>query len=412
MNSKNIDKDYCYILDIREFPDIPDTGELMDILMDEYRLDSEFDDRYRLKVYAYSDSQLSKLENMMQDYGASDNYIDNVINGINENKNIKFNMRHGINNCRRDLVLRKKDGCGCGRRMNESHGSKFNRGYSRRADILNEWEREYDVVDNSDLDDMLSLFESADKNACKCRYKGKMISKMDKAAKRDAKAEVREEIKELKKQIKEVTKAGKSTKALEAKLEKLQNILDCLMGKCDSDVVNESISLRFARRGRLFESEEDDEPADDEPADDEPADDEPADNEPADNSDDNNEDEYEDVEMKAVVLTVLKKDIDKVKEELVEAGISEEHIDMPECDDKEDDDECEIRVDAEAVAELSEYLKTKGIDLEEEIGGEIVNDAEEDAVEDEVADQEDDDTSAEGDEEADFSDEDFDEIFK
>lgn len=418
----NENDEFCYVLDIREFDDIPDTGELMDILMDEYRLDAEFNDRYTLNVYAYNDAQVDKLERMMNDYGASDEYINLVLTGeIKENKNINFNMKHGINECRRNLVLRKKDGCGCGSRINERYNETFDDRWDDEFDD-DRWDEEWDeeddldeTVDNSDLDDLYhSLFESEENAACKCRYKGKLISKMDKNAKRDAKVEVREEIKNLKKQIKEAAKAGKSTKAMDAKLEKLEHVLDCLMGKCEADKVNESISDRFASRRRLFESEED-ETEDDKPADEEPVDDEkPVEDEPADDTKNDNEEEYEDVEMKAVVLTVLKKDLDKVKEELVDAGISEDNIDMPDCEDAKDDDECEIRIDAEAVAELAEYLKGKGIDLEEEIGGEIVDTAEEDAVEDEVEKEEGSDEEPADDtaEEPEFDESNFDDIFK
>ena len=418
----NENDEFCYVLDIREFDDIPDTGELMDILMDEYRLDAEFNDRYTLNVYAYNDAQVDKLERMMNDYGASDEYINLVLTGeIKENKNINFNMKHGINECRRNLVLRKKDGCGCGSRINERYNETFDDRWDDEFDD-DRWDEEWDeeddldeTVDNSDLDDLYhSLFESEENAACKCRYKGKLISKMDKNAKRDAKVEVREEIKNLKKQIKEAAKAGKSTKAMDAKLEKLEHVLDCLMGKCEADKVNESISDRFASRRRLFESEED-ETEDDKPADEEPVDDEKAvEDEPADDTKNDNEEEYEDVEMKAVVLTVLKKDLDKVKEELVDAGISEDNIDMPDCEDAKDDDECEIRIDAEAVAELAEYLKGKGIDLEEEIGGEIVDTAEEDAVEDEVEKEEGSDEEPADDtaEEPEFDESNFDDIFK
>lgn len=512
----NENDEFCYVLDIREFDDIPDTGELMDILMDEYRLDAKFNDRYTLNVYAYNDAQVDKLERMMNDYGASDEYINLVLTGeIKENKNINFNMKHGINECRRNLVLRKKDGCGCGRKLNENKSLyntkeeileefesfirekiqswvnskrdtiedmeklsyEFDTAEEHFSDIFDQWveynninknvannidwseysnlidkcvenEIEYvsnkyecwdydeedddrwdeewddeddldETVDNSDLDDLYhSLFESEEKAACKCRYKGKLISKMDKNAKRDAKVEVREEIKNLKKQIKEAAKAGKSTKAMDAKLEKLEHVLDCLMGKCEADKVNESISDRFASRRRLFESEEDEtedeKPTEDEPVDDDkPVEDEPVDDAKADDNADN-EEEYEDVEMKAVVLTVLKKDLDKVKEELVDAGISEDNIDMPDCEDAKDDDECEIRIDAEAVAELAEYLKGKGIDLEEEIGGEIVDTAEEDAVEDEVEKEEGSDEEPADDttEEPEFDESNLDDIFK
>ena len=480
----NENDEFCYVLDIREFDDIPDTGELMDILMDEYRLDAEFNDRYTLNVYAYNDVQVDKLERMMNDYGASDEYINLVLTGeIKENKNINFNMKHGINESRipaysssvdyvnptkeelesqlandvldfetvfnfdeypsedfiRDIMFAileytdpedlddesyeiVKAGIIDGiNEFVEEHQDEYNEYINDEDDDRwdEEWDEEDDLeetVDNSDLDDLYhSLFESEENAACKCRYKGKLISKMDKNAKRDAKVEVREEIKNLKKQIKEAAKAGKSTKAMDAKLEKLEHVLDCLMGKCEADKVNESISDRFASRRRLFESEED-ETEDDKPADvEEPAEDEkPVEDEPADDAKADNEEEYEDVEMKAVILTVLKKDLDKVKEELVDAGISEDNIDMPDCEDAKDDDECEIRIDAEAVAELAEYLKGKGIDLEEEIGGEIVDTAEEDAVEDEVekgegSDEEPADDTAE---EPEFDESNFDDIFK
>jgi DNA gyrase/topoisomerase IV subunit B len=45
------------------------------------------------------------------------------------------------------------------------------------------------------------------------------------------------------------------------------------------------------------------------------------------------------------------------------------------------DGETEIRIDVNSISELKDYLSKKGIDLEEEIGGEIVSDDDEEGSE-------------------------------
>jgi K(+)-stimulated pyrophosphate-energized sodium pump len=59
----------------------------------------------------------------------------------------------------------------------------------------------------------------------------------------------------------------------------------------------------------------------------------------------------------------------------VEAGIPEDGIEI--LDGEDDDENAKLRVDADHALELKDYLKGKGIDLEEKIGGEIVDDSEE-----------------------------------
>lgn len=170
----------------------------------------------------------------------------------------------------------------------------------------------------------------------------------------------------------------------------------------DSDIednANESVAERFARLRKMFESDDDsdDESDDDSDGDsDDDSDDETEnDNEGSDDTSDENSEEDEDEEMKAVIITVKKGDEDKCKDELIDAGISEDDIEILEAD--EDDDNIDIRIDVNAVMELKDYLSKKGIDLEEEIGGEIVSD--EDS---EDSDEENDDENKEDDNEEEF----------
>ena len=160
----------------------------------------------------------------------------------------------------------------------------------------------------------------------------------------------------------------------------------------DDDMsANESVANRFARLRELFESEsdeisdkdvtegEDEESEDDDNASDESQDDEKSEDDNSDNAEDtedekSEEDEEEDEEMRAVALTVKTEDVDKCKEELIDAGIAEDDIEV--LDDN--DGETQIRVDVNSIMELKDYLEKKGIDLEEEIGGEIVSDEDDD----------------------------------
>ena len=170
------------------------------------------------------------------------------------------------------------------------------------------------------------------------------------------------------------------------------------------DNANESVAERFARLRKMFESDDDsdDESDDDSDGDsDDDSDDETEnDNEGSDetsdeNSEEDKDEEDKDEEMKAVIITVKKGDEDKCKDELIDAGISEDDIEILEAD--EDDDNIDIRIDVNAVMELKDYLSKKGIDLEEEIGGEIVSD--EDS---EDSDEENDDENKEDDNEEEF----------
>ena len=68
-------------------------------------------------------------------------------------------------------------------------------------------------------------------------------------------------------------------------------------------------------------------------------------------------------------------EIEKVNQNLIDAGIPEEHIQM--IPDEEDPKQGKIRVDADDAIILKEYLATLGIDLEEEIGAELIADEEE-----------------------------------
>lgn len=380
-------EDFAYYVDVKKLKGMPDEGEFIDILFDDYRLDAEFYDKNIVKIYAPSNRSIEKLEDILLSYGASEEYINSVIEKTNIHENKKFiykNMKHGFNE--RRLM---------NRRLNESF-----RGVRRPS---------YEINMFGDFDPIFEAAEPAkDKKECNCRYKGKMISKMDKTAKRQAKDDIRAEISELKKTIKDAKKAGKSTKAMEAKLEKLQYTLDCLMGKCEK--VNESVISSFRSRRRLFESDDENENDDNDDllnSDDENSDN--LDDEAIDNSADD-KDEYEDVEMKAVVLTVLKKNVDTVKNAMTEAGVNEDDINIDEMDDDaSDDDKVDIRVEVNSIDALTKYLESVGINLEDELGGEVVSSGDEDDSDNSDEDNSDDSNANDSDDE--FSDADFDDLF-
>lgn len=381
--------DFAYYVNINSVPEIPDVGELMDILFDDYALDSEYYDDDIVKVYAPSNNAVRKLEKFLKLYGVDIDVISNIINKNDVYENKKYfnnkNMKRSINESK---LMR--------RRMNESLResnsiSRFNR-YDRILET-------YEVNMFGDFDPIFEAEE--DKNAkdnCKCRYNGKLISKMSKAEKMEAKKEIREEIKDLKAEIKNLAKSGKSTKMADKKLEKLENILGCLMGKCEKMNESDSVSASFMRRRRLFESEDDNkniENSDDSVE-------EPTE-EPTEEKTDDKE-EYEDVEMKAIVLTVLKKNVETVKSAMIEAGVSEDDINVDEMDDDaSDDDKVDIRVDVNSIDALKTYLESVGINLEEELDGEIIDGNNDEADDNDSEDNKDSDD--------DFSGDDFDDLF-
>jgi hypothetical protein len=167
---------------------------------------------------------------------------------------------------------------------------------------------------------------------------------------------------------------------------------------------SESVSSRFSRYRRLYEADDDDMSnlfGGDE-SDDEDADKDDADDKDTDDADDSEDGDDEDVPMTAVILTVSKDDAEKCKDELVDAGIDEDMIEI--LDGDEDEDTSEIKVDVDAVDELKTYLDKKGINLEDEIGGEIVSD-------EDSEDGEDKDSDKDGEEEEDDDNTDFGDLF-
>lgn len=152
----------------------------------------------------------------------------------------------------------------------------------------------------------------------------------------------------------------------------------------DEEEAYESVAEKFARYRKLYESEsdEDDEKASADESDTDTeegaeekdkADEEPTKDDVSVDDSDTAEEETEDVPMTAIVLTVKKDDVSKCKEELVDAGIPEDAITEIEEDDEESENG-KIKVDADYALELKDYLAGKGIDLEEKIGGEIIDD--------------------------------------
>ena len=184
--------------------------------------------------------------------------------------------------------------------------------------------------------------------------------------------------------------------------------------------VQESVASRFARYRRMYENlneaEDENEKEDDKSSedsidfsfDDSDASSEEEPKNDKNDSEDNTEEEDEDVPMTAVVITVAKDDAEKCKDEMVDSGIDEDDIEILDSDD--DDDTTEIKIDANSVMALKDYLKGKGIDLEEKIGGEIVDDSDED--EDEKEDSKDsEDTDSSDDNLGDFTEDDLDDLF-
>ena len=185
-------------------------------------------------------------------------------------------------------------------------------------------------------------------------------------------------------------------------------------------IVGESVSSKFAKYRKLYEDasdvlnekgeEEDDDFSDifgDDKEDDEASDKGDEDSEGKEDKDADSDD-TEDVPMTAVLLTVNKEDADKCKDEMIDAGIAEDDIEILDAEDGEDT--VKIKIDVNSVHELKDYLSGKGIDLEEKIGGEIIDD-EEGEEKDKDDDSKDDKEKKDGDEEDSFDDIDFGDIF-
>ena len=180
-------------------------------------------------------------------------------------------------------------------------------------------------------------------------------------------------------------------------------------------IVGESVSSKFAKYRKLYEDASDvlnEKGEEDDDFSDIFGDDEAADKGDEDTEDkedkDADSDDTEDVPMTAVLLTVNKEDADKCKDEMIDAGIAEDDIEILDAED--DEDTVKIKIDVNSVHELKDYLSGKGIDLEEKIGGEIIDD-EEGEKKDKDDKSKDDKEKKDGDEEDSFDDIDFGDIF-
>lgn len=215
----------------------------------------------------------------------------------------------------------------------------------------------------------------------------------------DKKAQLSDQKKNLRSE-KDERKAARIQKLID----KIQNEIDMIKNEISfrkKNKMNESVRSRFGRYRRVFESDSDDDKDDDSFEDmfKDLRDDNDTDN--TDDTDDDDkkgsDDADEDVPMTAVLVKVAKEDVDKAKRQMIEAGVEEDDIDVVDNDD--DDEDVEIKVDANSIMALKDWLDTKGIDLEDKLGGEIV-----------PPESDDDDKSAD-EKEPDFDDMDFDDIF-
>ena len=188
-------------------------------------------------------------------------------------------------------------------------------------------------------------------------------------------------------------------------VDKLQNEIDMIKNEISfrkKNKMNESVRSRFGRYRRVFESDGDDDKSGDgfEDMFKDIEDDDPDAGKKDDDSDkkSGDSDDNDEVPMTAVLVKVAKEDVDKAKRQMIEAGVEEDDIDVVDNDD-DDDEDVEIKVDANSIMALKDWLDTKGVDLEEKLGGEI------------VPPESDDDDKGSGDKEPDFDDMDFDDIF-
>lgn len=82
------------------------------------------------------------------------------------------------------------------------------------------------------------------------------------------------------------------------------------------------------------------------------------------------DEETEEIDLPAVVITIKKDALDKCKEDMIDAGVEEDDIEELESEDEESD-EVDLKIDTNSILALKDYLKDKGIDLEEKLGIEI-----------------------------------------
>lgn len=204
--------------------------------------------------------------------------------------------------------------------------------------------------------------------------------------------------------------------------ENIESIAPGLLESVKEDSVTESednsVASRFAKYRKLYEEEEiaeDDEVSEDKKEDETPEEtpEETSDDNKEETSDDNKEDdnkeddseEDEQDELTAIIIEVKKGDEDKAKDELIEAGVDEDDIEILDNEEEEEDSKDEeknedesdeddkeetvkIKIAVDSFDALKEYLEGKGFNLEDELGGEIVTDDGEDDGDEEGGDEE------------------------
>lgn len=199
----------------------------------------------------------------------------------------------------------------------------------------------------------------------------------------------------------------------EAKISEIApGLLESLGLTNNEEQVNEdSVASRFSKYRKLYEADDEEEPnkddKDDENTDKDGEDknsDSAGESKKEEDGDDPEDSDGEEEELTAVIIEVKKGDEDAAKQEMIDAGVDEDDIEIlePEKDDDEGDDEgdntdednaenesedddkdtkddssdetVKIKVSIDSLDALKSYLEDKGFDLEEELGGEIVTD--------------------------------------
>ena len=226
----------------------------------------------------------------------------------------------------------------------------------------------------------------------KVKVNGKKLCECGKGELRQMLREAKQELKELKKKEKSLGESAskRDKNKLATSIKKAEKLCEILEEEIKFNpkkvgAVNEAQTLwaEFTKWAKLYEGEDDDKEEEEKPADEETHDGD---------EDSKKEDDAEEAELEAIVLTV--KDTEKVKKNLIDAGIPEEHIEViPDNEKDEESKEGKLRIDADDALTLKDYLSGLGIDLEEEIGAEIVDDSKADEEEpEEGEDKKDDDT--------------------
>ncbi len=182
-------------------------------------------------------------------------------------------------------------------------------------------------------------------------------------------------------------------------IQNINKVAPGLLEALEIEDEDNSVALRFAKYRKLYEESEDSNEEDDN-------NDEKDENDSEDNDEDNDEekDESEEDELTAVIIEVAKGDEDDAKEELIEAGVDEDDIEIIDNEEDEENDEedkedkdideddnldeedeendnensetVKIRIAVDSFNALKDYLEGKGFNLEDELGGEIIIDDE------------------------------------